>query len=389
METINQIKEYLTSKHTEMIELLKRIVMIESGPDQPEGVDEIISVFQQEFDALGLKSRIIECQQAGNIIVSEYVPEGVESESPIVLSGHMDTVFPPGILEEHGFRMVDDHTAKGAGIADMKGGLVIALYTLKALIEIGYKKHPIKMLFIGDEETLHRYSDTRQIMLDELKGASMMLNFEPATERDHLGVSRKGGGMVTLQVEGIGAHSGSGAAIGRSAIVELAHKVIELESKTDIERGKLINCGLIEGGVSTNTIPAHAKANIAIRFSDQETKDEILADLDAVVQKNVIQDTTSHYEVEAFLDAMEFTPQVDQLADHFIEVGQECGYGELTKHQSEGASDASLGVVSGVPTLCSMGMIGDGAHTVEEVVDLDSLVSKSILATSGIYRYTV
>lgn len=388
MKTLyKQITDYLTAQHEEMVSLLKQLVNIESGPDQPEGVDAIIEIFKQEFDQLGLVSRTVEMEYAGSTIVSIYTPEDVENDAPIVLSGHMDTVFQPGVLSEHGFRMVDDRFAKGAGIADMKGGLVIALYTLKALIHLGYKKHPIKMLFIGDEETLHRNSNTREVMLEELTGASMMLNFEPATEREHIGVSRKGGAMVTIEVEGIGAHSGGGAATGRSAIVELAYKIIELESKTDIQRGKLINCGLIEGGVSTNTIPAHAKANIAVRFSNQATKDEIIRDIEEAVGNSHIQDTTGRYEIESYLDAMEFTPAVAQLADHFIRIGSDCGYGDLIKNKSEGVSDASLGVVAGVPTLCSMGIIGSGAHTLDEKADLESLVSKAVLAVSGIIAY--
>lgn len=166
MKTLyKQITDYLTAQHEEMVSLLKQLVNIESGPDQPEGVDAIIEIFKQEFDQLGLVSRTVEMEYAGSTIVSIYTPEDVENDAPIVLSGHMDTVFQPGVLSEHGFRMVDDRFAKGAGIADMKGGLVIALYTLKALIHLGYKKHPIKMLFIGDEETLHRNSNTREVML--------------------------------------------------------------------------------------------------------------------------------------------------------------------------------------------------------------------------------
>lgn len=388
MDTLyKQITSYITEQYDEMILLLEAIVNIESGPDQPEGVDQIINIFKTEFDKLGLTTQIIENERAGNIIISDFLPEEVENDSPVVLSGHLDTVFPVGVLKEHAFRMVDQRFAKGAGIADMKGGLVIALYTLKALIHFGYRKHPIRMLLIGDEETLHRYSNTREIMLEALSDAALMLNFEPVTKREHLSVSRKGGGMVILEVEGIGAHSGSGASTGRSAIVELASKIVELESRTDIQHGKLINCGLIEGGVSTNTIPAYAKANISMRFSNQETKERILQDLEEVVNHTYLQGTTARYEVEAFLDAMELTPAVEDLANHFIKIGAECGYGKLEKNKSEGASDASLGVIAGVPTLCGMGIIGEGAHTIEEIADLESLISKAVLAVSGIYTF--
>ena len=386
-KTYEEITTYLTAHQEEMTSLLQQIVNIESGPEQPAGVDKIIEIFKEEFENLGLTTRVIECENAGNIIVADYIPEKVENQAPIVLSGHMDTVFQEGVLKEHAFRKKDEKLAQGAGIADMKGGLVIAIYALKALIHFDYQKHPIKMLFIGDEETLHRYSNTREVMLEELTDAAMMLNFEPAMEPEHLTVSRKGGGMVALEVDGVGAHSGSGASEGRSAIAEIAYKITELEEKTEIERGKLINCGLVEGGVSANTIPSKAKANFSIRFPNQAIKEEILNDFEKAVSQATIPDTTAHYEVEGLLDAMEFTPEVDQLADHFIKTGSVCGYGDLIKNESEGASDASLGVVAGVPTLCSMGVIGQGAHTTEEQADLTSLLSKAILTTAGIYTF--
>jgi len=386
-ELYTQISEYLNTQQEEMVSLLKRIVNIESGPDQPQGANEILAIFKEEFDALGLASRVIEMENVGNVLVSEYTPEAVENDRPIVLSGHMDTVFQAGVLEEHAFRETEDNFAKGAGIVDMKGGLVIALHTLKALIHTGYKKHPIKMLFISDEETLHRYSNTNEVMLDELKGAAMLLNFEPALKPEQMTVSRKGAAMVRLDVEGIAAHSGSGVTLGRSAIVEMSHKIIELESETAIDRGKLINCGVIEGGVSSNTIPAHAKANFSVRFPNQETKDEILKDFEKAVSTHHIEGTSTRYEIEGLLEAMELTEEGEQLADHFIAVGAECGYGELEKYQSEGASDASLGVLAGVPTLCGMGVVGEGAHTMEEMADLDSLVKRTLLAASGISTY--
>ena len=108
MKTLyKQITDYLTAQHEEMVSLLKQLVNIESGPDQPEGVDAIIEIFKQEFDQLGLVSRTVEMEYAGSTIVSIYTPEDVENDAPIVLSGHMDTVFQPGVLSEHGFRITD------------------------------------------------------------------------------------------------------------------------------------------------------------------------------------------------------------------------------------------------------------------------------------------
>src|SRR5699024_6581289 len=146
METLyKQITEYITGQRENMISLLEKIVNIESGPEQAERIDEIIKIFKVELDRLNLETKIIECEQGRNIIVGEYTNNDVENKSPIVLSGHMDTVFQPGILKEHSYKVIDEHFAKGAGIADMKGGLVIELYTLNALFDMSYRKYTINI----------------------------------------------------------------------------------------------------------------------------------------------------------------------------------------------------------------------------------------------------
>src|SRR5699024_10075703 len=185
-------------------------------------------------------------------LIAEYKTAENKHQKPIVLSGHMDTVFNADVTKNHHFRLLADKPgfAKGAGLMDMKGGLVIAMYVVKNLIEMGYQKYPLSLILILHEETLHRYPDTRKEMICELQDAALMLNFEPTPNFDQIVIGRQGGMMLNVTVEGIQGHSGMEVGIGRSAVVELAQKVVALESLTDISRKKLINCGIINGGVS-------------------------------------------------------------------------------------------------------------------------------------------
>ncbi|RPA59133.1 M20 family peptidase [Aerococcus agrisoli] len=380
------LNERIKAQEADMIDFLKQLVNTESGIEQIDGVNKIGRILADACQSIGMKTRTIKHDQAGDMVIAEFTPDQPQSLAPIVLSGHMDTVFEAGVTQEHGFRWLDEAAglAQGAGIMDMKGGLVIAFYVAKNLIELGYQDHPIKLIFVPDEETLHRHSDSRNEMLAELQDAHSLLNFEPSESLDKLVVSRKGGMMLAVTVEGIAGHSGMEADKGRSAIVELAQKVVALEAKTDISRHKLINCGLFNGGVSANTIPGFAKGNFSLRFPNEAIKQEILNDLDAVVNQTYIEGTTTTYTIESGVDAMEWTDKVDGLLKHYQTVAKSIGYGTITAMESQGASDASIATQADIPVLDGLGVVGSGAHTLTETADLTSLVPKVCLSIHAI-----
>lgn len=388
MVDYREINERIEMQKEEIIAFLEKLVNTESGIEQIQGVNQVGAIFKEACEALGMVTRTVAHEKAGDTLIAEYFPENAKNQAPIVFSGHMDTVFNPGVTEQHHFRLVEDKPgyARGAGLSDMKGGLVIAYYVVKNLIELGYDNHPLKMIFVPDEETLHRYSDTRNEMVAELSDAKMLLNFEPSDSPNSLVVGRQGGMMLSMTVEGIQGHSGMEAATGRSAIVELANKVVAAEALTDLDRNKLINCGLFNGGVSANTIPGHAKANFAVRFPNEAIKNEAVGEIEKIAEKTYIEDTKTTIEVESWVDAMEYTEEVDQLADHFIRVAAEAGLGEFNKEESQGASDASLGTLAGIPALDGLGIVGTGNHTLEEEADLNSIVPKICLSLNAVLK---
>lgn len=89
---------------------------------------------------------------------------------------------------------------------------------VRTLIQLGYQDRPLRLVFAGDEETLHRHSQTHELLLKQLKDGAMMLNYEPSQTFEEVCVARKGGAIVKLKPQGITAHSGSGAHVGRSAV---------------------------------------------------------------------------------------------------------------------------------------------------------------------------
>lgn len=381
--TYNKIKEYIEEHRQEMTSLWERLVNIDSGTANADGVRKVCSLLQSEMAAIGMQTKVIESGLAGPVLVGEW-NKSSESE-PIVLIGHMDTVFGDGTAKTSPFRIDTQGNAHGPGVLDMKAGLVIALYAVKALQTVGFDRHPVKCVFAGDEENLHMLSNAKDILLKEMEGAAAAFNFETGYLDDGLVVGRKGGGIVEMTVHGISSHSGIAPEKGRSAILEMAYKVIKLEGENDLERGKLINCGEIKGGIGSNTIPDKCKVTMSIRFPSVEIRDEILEDIRKAAEDTYIEGTHTQVDIKAVMECMESTDGVLELFEHVRKTARECGYGKVHPFTVGGVSDSGISVTNGIPTVCAMGVRGQGNHTAEEFAVVESLYSRTVLAASAIY----
>lgn len=126
----------------------------------------------------------------------------------------------------------------------MKGGLTILLHVVKLLISQGYDRYPIKIILAGDEETGHRNSNGGKDYMEEAKGALMGFNLETGFPDNGIVIERKGVAQYQFDVDGIGAHAGNNPKDGRSAVIELCHKALDMESLTDYEEGTTVNVGV-------------------------------------------------------------------------------------------------------------------------------------------------
>ena len=135
-ELITKTSEYIDSHRDEMLALWEQIVSIESGTGDKEGVDRVGAVLDTALKSAGVETSLIRMEHYGNLLTGVFGKEN--PGQPIVLIGHMDTVFAKGTLAKNPFRIDENGQAHGPGILDMKAGLVIAVYVLKALHEYGY-----------------------------------------------------------------------------------------------------------------------------------------------------------------------------------------------------------------------------------------------------------
>lgn len=384
-EVFEQIRTYINDHRQEMMDLWETLVNIDSGTANAEGVRCVAETLQKEMVCAGMQTKLIESGLAGPTLVAEW-NKGAKA-APMALIGHMDTVFKDGTAALRPFRVDEEGHAHGPGVLDMKAGLVIALFAVKALQAAGFDKRPVKFIFSGDEENAHGLSDGADIIVEELKGCCCALNFETGYMDDGLVVARKGALMMDLTVKGVSAHSGNAPEKGRSAVLEMAQKIVELESKNDLQRGKLINCGVISGGTVANAIPGECKCTIGIRFPSIALRDEIIGEIQAVTEHSYVEGTTASLVMKGGIQCMEATDGVMKLFDHVQKTAELCGYGEVHSFAVGGGSDSGTAVTSGIPTVCAMGVRGEGNHTDREFAVVSSLFDRAVLAASCIYTY--
>lgn len=384
MEQIEIIRGYIDAHRQEMLALWRDLVNTESGPAQKEGVDAVNARLRKEMEAAGLKTRVVPMERVGDVLVAEW--DNGSREAPILVIGHMDTVFKPGAAAGNPFRVDGDGNAHGPGVLDMKGGVVIGLYAVKALQAAGYARRPVKFILAGDEETLHQSSNAQQVMAEEAKGGFAAFNFETGYPDDGIVVGRKGGSIVSFEIEGVAAHSGIAPEKGRSAIEEAAHKIVSLQAMNDIPRGKLINCGMVSGGIGENTIAGACSIRCGLRFPTMAIKDELMAGCRAVADTVYVEGTRTTMKIEMVMDPMERTEGVQKLYELVEETARDIGYGPVHPFEVGGVSDSSIAVVAGVPTVCGMGVKGEFNHTEREYAVVESLYNRTVLAASAMGR---
>lgn len=379
MEQIyEQIRQYIDGQRQPMLLLWEKLVNTESGSRQIEGVNQVCGILRQEMEAAGIHTRTVPMENAGDMLIGEWNMES--GKAPLLLIGHMDTVFKEGAARENPFRVDEDGMAHGPGVLDMKPGLVMALYIVKALAAVGWKERPIKFIFAGDEENLHMFSNTKEVFAKEAAGALAAFNFETGYRNNHFVVGRNGGGPVRITVHGVAAHSGLAPEKGRSAVLEASHKIVEIEAQNDIPRSRLINCGMVSGGIGENTIPDSCVIRIGVRFKSMAVGEEIFEILRKATAHSTVPDTTAELDLSCVMQCMDTTDGVKALFNHLKQTAENCGLGEIGCFRSDSLSDSGITVAVGVPTVCGMGPWGEGNHTPNEYANVESLYQRCILA---------
>ena len=370
------IADYVDSHRDEMLSLWEEIVNMESGSQNKAGIDAVAERLQQVLAAEGAAAKIVEMAKAGNMLVAEV---GAGRSKPAVLfMGHMDTVFPLGTVAKRPFT-IRDGKAYGPGALDMKGGIVAAMYAIKALNAAGYDVRPLKVILAGDEEIAHANSNAAEVFLREAKGAAAALNCETGFVDDAIVTGRKGTAVFTLEVKGVGVHAGNEPENGRSAILEISHKVIDIQNLTNWELGTTFNVGVIEGGIVPNAVPGYAKIVVDVRYQDPALLPDIERQLAEVAAKQYVPDTSTTLTQTPGIAPMQTTEGVQQLFEIVKKTYAEMGLGTPYGKYVGGGSDSAYSVIAGVPTVCAMGVKGGRNHSPEEFAIVDTMFERAKL----------
>ncbi len=350
------------------------LCMMETRSDDVEALNaqaDLLCYFANEHGLLTDRIRFPE--GGGDALIFTLSGYGVPEESaPVALLGHMDTVHEKGAF---GKIPVHERNGRiyGPGVADMKGGLCVALLAMEGLRLSGVPHRAVRLIINPDEESGEHIGmkNRRELFTENAKGCIAAFNCETGCEGS-LTVGRKGVLRIVIDIEGIGGHAGNAYFESASAIREAAYKVIELE-KQSVPGGMTINCGIIEGGTVVNIIPTHCRISLDIRFLNEGMKEEAIRIVRGIVETSYVPGTVSTMEIAHDLPAMEHTAANDALFDRIAAYAKAHDLGEFRPIVRGGGSDSAYTTLIGIPTVCSMGAVGDGAHTVKEYAECASL----------------
>lgn len=388
----------------EAIDLLERVVEINSGTMNHPGVRAVGEIFAAELEALGFATRWVAMPdsvgRAGHLFAERVGDRGRR----VLLIGHLDTVFEP----DDPFQTFErrDSLAMGPGAEDMKGGLVTMLYALKALAAVdALDGATIRIAMIGDEEYAGLpLSVSRGDLIEVAERSDVALAFEGG-ERGRAVVARRGASLWRLEVAGRQGHSSLifADAYGSGAIFEAARILHRFHDEVRGPRHLTFNPGVVLGGTevaydpTSNRGTAFGKTNViaqrvvvdgGLRFISGEQLAEARARMREIVADH-LPGTTAEITFQDKYPAMPPTDGNRRLLALLDEASRDLGLGPVEGYDpsERGAADISF-VAPIVDGLDGLGPYGSGAHTADETVDLRSLPEVAARAAVLLHRLT-
>ena len=381
-QTASTYLTFCQQHESEMLALLRKMVEIESPSDDKAAVDRMGAFLAEAFERLGGQVTFYPQEAAGNHLKVEFAGGGSGGDSggagkPVLLLGHFDTVWPMGTLAKMPFQ-IKDGRAFGPGVYDMKAGIAMMMFALRALKESGSAHRPVTILLDTDEEV--GSTTGRPIVEATAKDCEAVLVLEPSQGPEgHLKTSRKGVGDITIRVRGRASHSGVDFEKGRSAIVELARQLLEVVKFTDVARGITVNPGVVQGGTRSNVIAAEAWAEIDLRIARAADAAELEKKFAAV--KPFDPDCSIELSGGINRPPMERTEGTVRLFALAKTIAGTMGW-ILEESSTGGGSDGNFTSALGIPTLDGLGALGEGAHAANESVVIGELPQRTALLTA-------
>jgi glutamate carboxypeptidase len=354
---------------------LRNLVLIESPSEDKAAVDAAMAFAEALAREMGGRCKRHKQKEFGDLLELRFGPAR-SRRKPVLLLGHLDTVWPLGTLTKMPWRE-EDGRFYGPGVYDMKGGVVMALAAISALAELKLGR-PVTLLLNSEEEIGSPVSRpvTEKLALE----SAAVFVLEPAQGLAYK-TARKGVGQYNLHVTGVGAHSGVDFEKGHSAVLELAKLVQTVSGFTDLSRKLTVNCGVIAGGTRSNVVAEEASAEVDVRIARATDARYV----ERLFQSLEVSDPHCALVITGGINRppMERKSGTIALFRTAKWLAAELGF-LLDEAATGGGSDGNFTAALGVPTLDGMGAVGAGAHAAHEHLIVEHLVPRTALLAAMI-----
>ncbi|TVR72508.1 MAG: M20 family peptidase [Sphaerobacteraceae bacterium] len=377
MTDIKDIQQRAAGYYDAYLADLERIVNIDSGTFDRDGVNEAGQFLQDILTDLGFEITLHPNTELGDNFVATLKGNGTRK---LMLLGHFDTVYPAGTTTERPFT-IRDGKAYGPASMDMKGGMVLACYALKILRDLGFEDFA-EITFVANADEEIGSPSSRKLIESEASRMDAVFVFEPGRAAGGVLATRKGVGMFELAVHGVAAHAGASPQDGRSANLEMAHKIIKLHDLNDFEIGTTVSANQMHGGERRNVIADYAHCGVDVRVVTGDEGDRVTQAINEIAEGQVVPDTRTVLTGGINRPPMEKVPGTEALLGLSKTIVDGLGR-EYVELNSGGGSDGNFTAAVGTPTLDGLGPEGQNAHNAEtEYVVLDSITDRIALTTA-------
>jgi glutamate carboxypeptidase len=368
----NVLFQAATDEQPAVLKTLERLVNIETGTGDAEGLAAAGNYLEGELKALGFS--VARSKAAGSAVGDNIVGKlkGKGGKNLLLIS-HMDTVYLKGILAKAPFR-VDGDKAYGPGIADDKSGNALILHTLKLLKDYGVRDYgTITVLFNTDEEK--GSFGSRDLIQDEAQKADYVLSFEPTAAGDEkMTLGTSGIAYVQVNITGKASHAGAAPELGVNALVEASDLVLRTLDIDDKSKNLRFNWTIAKAGEVSNIIPASATLNADVRYARSEDFDAAMKTLEERAQQKKLPEADVKVLVTRGRPAFNAGEGGRKLVDKAVGYYKEAGGTLTVEERTGGGTDAAYAALSGKPVIESLGLPGFGYHSDKaEYVDVSAI----------------
>lgn len=377
--------EAATKEQPALIESLKTMVGIESGSSDAAGLAKMANLLEGRLKALGFKTERVKSSKdiGADIVIGRMQGSGKQN---LMMQAHMDTVYEKGILNTQPYK-VDGNRIYGPGIADDKGGISVILHGLKILKDMGWTDYAnLTVLFNPDEEIGSEGSG--EVISRTADQHNTVLSFEPTAAKsvakvEALLLGAAGTARATLEVKGRAAHAGAAPELGRNAIIEISHQLLQTKDVYKDHPGIIHNWTNVVSNKATNQIPELATAIGDVRITRPGAEVKFSEALQArLASSKLVPDTITTLLFEVRRPAYLAGPKGEALAARAKAIYQEMDRPLALAPMTGGGTDAGYAGRSGkAAVLESFGLAGFGYHARDEYIEVDSIVPRLYLFT--------